>query len=407
MTTKSFRMYENILISLDNSVYSQYAEDIGILLAKKNKAKIIGFHVYSGRFHRSRFKILEGSLPEKYQKEDILAYQRNIHSVLINRGLELISLEYMKNIKEKCSKFDIPFLEKLVDGKNSDAIIDESKDCDLVIMGVQGIGEIEHGSKIGSNTKRVLRHSSKDLLIVKKNCEFNKIFVGIDGSEYSYKILDRVIELSKIFNAKITLLSSFDPGLHPTVFKSLMKVLSEEAGKVFKFKEQEQLHNMVIDSSLEDLYKNQLTKAKDLLKDHGINVDVELVHGKPYYAIYKRVLKDDVDLLIVGRHGMHQGTYDTIGSNAENLVELVPTNVLVVSATEYKERNPNKSIENKTSSIETDKVTWSDEANKRLENIPSFARPMAVLAIERYARENGIKVITPDVMKNARGRYES
>jgi len=34
--------------------------------------------------------------------------------------------------------------------------------------------------------------------------------------------------------------------------------------------------------------------------------------------------------------------------------------------------------------------------------VPSFARPMAMLSIERYARENGLTTITPEVMEQAR-----
>ena len=51
-------------------------------------------------------------------------------------------------------------------------------------------------------------------------------------------------------------------------------------------------------------------------------------------------------------------------------------------------------------------VSWNDDAKLRLENIPKFARPMAILAIERYAKEQGIKTITPDVMKKARDQVE-
>jgi hypothetical protein len=50
----------------------------------------------------------------------------------------------------------------------------------------------------------------------------------------------------------------------------------------------------------------------------------------------------------------------------------------------------------------TSALLWSDDAKKRLENVPKFARPMAVMAIERYAKEHKITTITPDVMNAAR-----
>ena len=48
-------------------------------------------------------------------------------------------------------------------------------------------------------------------------------------------------------------------------------------------------------------------------------------------------------------------------------------------------------------------VTWSPEAAARVERIPSFIRPMARKAIERFAEAQGHPVITEAVMDEARG----
>lgn len=47
-------------------------------------------------------------------------------------------------------------------------------------------------------------------------------------------------------------------------------------------------------------------------------------------------------------------------------------------------------------------VAWTEEAEKRLGNVPEFARGMARKAIERFAMEEGYDKITPDVMGRAR-----
>lgn len=398
-------MYKNILVSVDNSTNSNYAEDIGINLAKAYSSKLNGLHVYSGRFHKIRFKKLEDFLPEKYQVEDVLEYQRKIHSVLIERGLEIISIEYMKSLNDKCKQNNIEFEEKLIDGKNSDKIKEELDKNDILIIGAQGVGEVKNISKIGSNTRRVLRNSTKDILIAKKPCNFNFILVGIDGSDYSYKIFEKALDIAKMFNSNVKIVSSFDPVLHRNVFSMLSKVLSSEAGEVFKFNEQQELHNMVIDKSLGQLYTDQLNKAKKLADKKKISVKIELLQGKPYHSIYKKTIDEKPDLVIVGRFGMHKGEYDTIGSNAENISELVDTNVLVLTADEEKMQSK-KNISKKTKKISTKdgKVTWSEESKKRLENIPKFARPMAILTIERYAKEKEISVITPEVMRKARDK---
>ena len=52
---------------------------------------------------------------------------------------------------------------------------------------------------------------------------------------------------------------------------------------------------------------------------------------------------------------------------------------------------------------ETTVVAWSAEAEARVERIPSFIRPMARKAIERFAEAQGHPIITEAVMDDARG----
>ncbi len=52
-----------------------------------------------------------------------------------------------------------------------------------------------------------------------------------------------------------------------------------------------------------------------------------------------------------------------------------------------------------------DTVSWTAEAEARLENIPEFVRPMAKQGIEHYARSNGHAVVDDAVMEEARGKF--
>lgn len=52
-----------------------------------------------------------------------------------------------------------------------------------------------------------------------------------------------------------------------------------------------------------------------------------------------------------------------------------------------------------------DSITWTAEAEARLENIPEFVRPMAKQGIEHYAKTNGHAVVDDSVMEEARGRF--
>ncbi|OQW61825.1 MAG: hypothetical protein BVN28_06875 [Nitrospira sp. ST-bin4] len=50
-------------------------------------------------------------------------------------------------------------------------------------------------------------------------------------------------------------------------------------------------------------------------------------------------------------------------------------------------------------------MAWSREAEQRLENIPDFIRPMARKEVERLAKERGVSTITAQVMDEAKDKF--
>jgi hypothetical protein len=50
-------------------------------------------------------------------------------------------------------------------------------------------------------------------------------------------------------------------------------------------------------------------------------------------------------------------------------------------------------------------MTWTQDAERRLENIPDFIRPMARREIERIAKERGLATITAQVMDEAKEKF--
>ena len=50
-------------------------------------------------------------------------------------------------------------------------------------------------------------------------------------------------------------------------------------------------------------------------------------------------------------------------------------------------------------------LTWTPDAERRLENIPDFIRPMARREIERIAKERGLATITAQVMDEAKEKF--
>lgn len=50
-------------------------------------------------------------------------------------------------------------------------------------------------------------------------------------------------------------------------------------------------------------------------------------------------------------------------------------------------------------------LIWTEEAEKRMENVPSLVKGMARRAIENHARQKGYKKITSEVIDEAKSKW--
>jgi nucleotide-binding universal stress UspA family protein len=250
-------MYKNILIPVDNSRYSNYCIDMGVSLAAQCNSRLIGNHIYSAALHDRRFKDMEGGLPGHYQQEEKLQKSRMVHNSLIEDGLRLISNAYLDIFEKKCNENRITCERKLMEGKNWIELVKDIRknQYDLVILGILGLGAV-NGNLIGSVCERVVRNAQTDILVVKNSRTISeRIVVAIDGSNQSFSAFERALAFAKIFNLQVEAVSVYDPDFHRRAFQGLVGVLSEEAGNKFKFKEQEKLHDSIIDSGLGKIYQ--------------------------------------------------------------------------------------------------------------------------------------------------------
>lgn len=324
-------MYKKILIPIDNSKYSRYCTDLGVSLASRLGSELTGSHVYSARLHDKRFRDMETGLPGHYQEEEKLRKSRKVHDSLIGDGLRIISDSYMESFKKNCRESAVPCTCKMMEGKNWLELVKDvrTSEYDLVILGILGLGAM-NGNLIGSVCERIVRKVTQDVLIVKNgNALDDRIVVAIDGSDHSFSALKKALTLSKQFHAKIEAVSVYDPYFHRRAFQSLVGVLSDEAGKMFKFKEQEKLHDEVIDAGLGKIYQGYLEQAVQMGAAAGVAVKSALLAGKAYDEIHKYLEKDPPSLLIAGRFGAHKTDEQDIGNTAENLLRLAPCNLLI------------------------------------------------------------------------------
>jgi nucleotide-binding universal stress UspA family protein len=387
-------MYKHIMVPLDNSEYSNCAAELAVTLGQRFGASLTGSHVYAAKMHDYRFKQMEYTLPEEYQDERELERQRKIHDSLISMGLQLISDSYIDVMERKCLERGLAFERKMFDGRTFQPLVEDIKKSgyDLVVMGALGLGAVKD-SLIGSVTERVVRRVGTDVFVVKNTAPdgdqaAGSILVGIDGSPQSFAGLQSAIAIGRATNRQVEAVGVYDPYLHYAMFNSIVGVLSEKASKVFKFKEQEKLHEEIIDTGLAKIYQSHLEVARTVASAEGVDLKITLLDGKAFEKIIQYVRKERPWLLVLGRIGVHSDESMDIGSNAENLLRLAPCHVLLTSG---KFHPP---IDLKAEEA----VSWTDEALARMERVPVFVKGIARTAVLRFALERGHSVVTSSVI---------
>jgi nucleotide-binding universal stress UspA family protein len=395
-------MYKSIYVPVDNSDHSNRAIACAVELGKAYSAKLVGSHVYAAKLHDYRFRQMEYTLPEEYIDEVELERQRKIHDSLITMGLKLISDSYLHGMSQLCGQSGIDFEPRMMDGKHHTEILRDldGSHHDLVVLGALGIGRARD-SVIGSVCERVARQSDRDVWVVKHvpeagEAERDTVLVGVDGSPQSFGALMTAIDLARSFGKKVEAIAVYDPYLHYSVFNGIVNVLTEQAAKVFRFEEQNQLHEEIIDTGLAQIYQSHLEVGERMANEAGVEIKKTLLDGKPFQKIIDHARKTNPWLIVLGRIGVHSPSDEkALGSNVENVLRAVPCDVLLSTRLEV----PRLDVR----AEET--VRWTPEAEARMTHVPDQVKGIARTGVLRIALEKGHSVITSAVIDEAMERF--
>ncbi len=395
-------MYKSIYVPVDNSEHSNRAIACALALGKEFSAKLVGCHVYAAKLHDYRFRQMEYTLPDEYIDEVELERQRKIHDSLITMGLKLISESYLDGMSRLCKESSIEFEPRMMDGKHHVEILKDlvGSQHDLVVIGALGIGRARD-SVIGSVCERVARQSDRDVWVVKHvpepgEAERDTILVGVDGSPQSFGGFMTALDLARRFGKKVEAIAVYDPYLHYSVFNGLVNVLTEQAAKVFRFEEQNQLHEEIIDVGLAQIYQSHLEVSERMASEEGVEIKKTLLDGKPFQKIVDYARKTNPWLIVLGRIGVHSPKTETaLGSNVENILRGAPCDVLLSTRLEV----PRIDVR----AEET--IRWTPEAEARMTHVPEQVKGIARTGVLRLALEKGHSVITNKVIDEAMDRF--
>ncbi|MXW67457.1 MAG: hypothetical protein F4Z72_10725 [Gemmatimonadales bacterium] len=433
-------MYREVFVPVDNSRESDWAVDRAIELCARSEGRITGSHVYAARLHDIRFRQLEIGLPAQFQEPAEIRRQRKIHDKLIEKGLQLISDSFLDQLHRRCAEAGVTLTRQLLEGINYEEIINEAnrgggrlpsligfdpniahnydgsdkqrtdvklgddgrlvaedeeqedklagtsgRDYDLVAIGAHGLGRQER-SRLGGVVARSLRGIEKDALIVRdgRPLDGGRWLVGVDGSAYAYKGLRIALDMAREYGAKVYIASAFDVQYHHVVFHNIKDVLSVQASKVFKFEEQEELHNNIIDKGLLRLCKANIKRAEVMASEYPeVEIETQVLVGKPFDVLLKWAEEIDPSLIVVARHGSHRIEGTDIGSQADNLVSLADTNILLIGTGNVRPEEIPWIEEDGEAGLE-----WAPEAEVRILRVPPFALGIARKAVEEFVLEH-------------------
>lgn len=187
---------KKILVPTDFSEQAGYALKVAHDFALKNQAEIFLLNVIEAPVTPS-FSVVG---MDTYEPLD------NIYLIELRNKLK----EQMEGIIDDYKNMDVKMSYEITIGNtysNINSAIAENE-VDMVIMGSKGTSGIDEFF-IGSNTERIVRHSTRPVLTVKKPIDINKIKNIVFASTFNEdqsKVVKELQKLQKLFKATLHLL---------------------------------------------------------------------------------------------------------------------------------------------------------------------------------------------------------
>jgi nucleotide-binding universal stress UspA family protein len=393
-TPDAAELFGRLYVPVDGSPLGHRAATLATELAGRTAGTLIASHAYAAKLHDRRFRQMEGGLPDRYQVEQELQRQREVHDDLIGRGLGLISDSYLDRVGELADAAGVPMERRCVEGRNWRVLLDDVVELqpDLVLLGALGLGRVP-GQVVGSVCERLVRRLGwTDALITRQldRAPWQHMVVAVDGSGQALGAVRAACLLARTFGGRVDLLSSFDPHFHHSMFGAISDALSEEAAKVFRFEEQQLLHEELIDGGLARIYRDHLDAAARYATSLGVEPgELTLRAGKATACVLEHVEQVQPSMLLLGRTGVHSDGDLDLGSCPERVLRAdLPCDLYLAARTA--EPLPDARDE---------ALPWTAEATALLDRAPEFVRKMVAGAVTRQAREAGHTVVTSDLVK--------
>lgn len=146
---------------------------------------------------------------------------------------------------------------------------------------------------------------------------YASVLVGTDGSETSFRAVDRAALIARDADATLWLLTAYRP-MSPREVQDARAALGDDSYKVAG------------STPAEDVLRDAADRAKAL----GVSkVETLAVEGDPVDALVHAVQDRGIDLLVVGNRGLNSLAGRLLGSVPANITHKASCDVLIVHTT--------------------------------------------------------------------------
>ncbi len=146
---------------------------------------------------------------------------------------------------------------------------------------------------------------------------YTTVLVGTDGSDSSFRAVDRAAVVARDAGATLVLLTAYRP-MNPREIQDARAALGDEAYKVSG------------STPAEDVLRDAAERAR---KVGAVKLEQLAVEGDPVDALVRAVDERGVDLLVVGNRGLNSLAGRLLGSVPANISHRASCDVLIVHTT--------------------------------------------------------------------------
>ncbi|NJD56883.1 MAG: universal stress protein [Nitrospirae bacterium] len=288
-------MTSHILICTDGSEYSEGAVREGLMLAKRQQAKVTALMVID---FNAEFDALAPNLLEKME-EEAAGHVRRVKTEAEKEGISCQAMVV---------RSETPYL----------SIAEEAaaRHVNLIVMGRRGKTGLKR-LLIGSVAKRTIGHAPCNVLVIPRKAHLTcrTMVVATDGSKFSEIAAAEAVTMAKACGARLVVVTA----VHAESTAPLDIVSSNMQKDMIAGKEMSAAENSV-------------RFVKELAEKENVAVSTLIYAGSPADVIIHASEEKKADLIVVGSHGRTGIDRLLLGSVAERVIGTADCATLVVKA---------------------------------------------------------------------------